>query len=113
MREEAAFYRKVGDHPNIPKCVGFVKIGKVRGLLMERVEGKNLQKTMIDLKQDYDAGKVSHEEYWGCIQHSIKETLGVLAQLEEMGVVHQDVKPDNIMIDKNTGKVKVIDFGTM
>jgi serine/threonine protein kinase len=113
QQEEAAFYRRAGDHPAIPKCLGVKQLGNYKGLVMECVEGKNLHKTMIDLKKDYDAGKLSHEEYWGSIQQPIKQTLEVLVHLDKMGVVHQDIKADNIMVDKTTGTVKVIDFGTM
>lgn len=28
-----------------------------------------------------------------------------------MGVSHRDIKPDNIMVDRKTKKIKIIDFG--
>ena len=31
---------------------------------------------------------------------------------EELGILHRDLKPDNIMININPLKVKIIDFGT-
>jgi len=45
------------------------------------------------------------------MQFMMRETLKGLAQLEQQGVVHNDIRPDNLMVDKNTGDVKIIDFG--
>lgn len=34
-----------------------------------------------------------------------------LAYMHNLGIMHRDIKPENIMIDPNTLKVKLIDFG--
>ena len=31
---------------------------------------------------------------------------------EELGILHRDLKPDNIMINENPLSIKIIDFGT-
>src|SRR5262249_55913186 len=111
LREEEAFYQKVGDHPNIVKCFGVQSVAGKTGLVLEKVSGANLQQTMNDLREDYQSGAVSHEQYWGAIQHSLRQTLEALKHLAAVGVVHHDIKPDNVMIDAATGDVKLIDFG--
>ncbi|MGF1583406.1 MAG: protein kinase [Gemmataceae bacterium] len=111
MEEEAAFYHKIGDHPNIVKCLGVRKIKGRTGLVMEGIKGKNSQKVLEDMHERYKKGEISHEHYWGAMQHTMRQTLKALAHLEKVGVVHNDIKPDNIMIDEETGDVKLIDFG--
>lgn len=34
-----------------------------------------------------------------------------LEYIHSQGICHRDIKPDNILFNKETGKIKVIDFG--
>jgi serine/threonine protein kinase len=41
----------------------------------------------------------------------IKQTLTALNFIHNKGVIHRDIKPDNLMISKDGRKIKLIDFG--
>ena len=42
----------------------------------------------------------------------IVQLIGVLNLMEEVGIAHFDIKPDNIVWDKQRMILKLIDFGT-
>lgn len=108
-REDESFVRKFRSeaqaaagllHPNI---VNVYDVGSDRGLyymVMELVEGITL-KEYIEKK-----GRLSHREL---ISIAIQMCSGIGAA-HEAGLIHRDIKPQNIMISKD-GKVKVTDFG--
>jgi serine/threonine protein kinase len=111
LQKEVEFYTQVGEHPNFAKCLGIADVDGQRGLVMEGIKGKDMGKTMDKLKDQYSSGKLSHEEYWGAVQHTARQTLEAIAHLESVGVVHNDIRMDNIMCDEATGQMKVLDFG--
>ncbi|MCX8117574.1 MAG: protein kinase [Desulfobacterota bacterium] len=86
-------------HPNI---VTIYDVGEDHGTIfiaMELLEG-------IPLNRVVQEGKVSFQEIarWGA---QIAETLGYAHQ---KGIVHRDVKPSNILLQKD-GQIKITDFG--
>ena len=88
------------NHPNIVQAVDVGEAGGYHYFVMEYVEGKTLY-------DDLAAGKVYGE----------KEALDVIIQVAEalrhahsVGLIHRDVKPKNIMINKE-GIVKLADMG--
>lgn len=86
-----------------PNIVNVYDVGSDRGLhymVMELVEGITL-KEYIEKK-----GRLSHKEV---ISIAIQMCTGIGAA-HAAGIVHRDIKPQNIMISKE-GKVKVTDFG--
>jgi serine/threonine protein kinase len=111
MAKEAKVYEQIGDHPNIAKCLGVTTVGGQKGLVMERVQGNNSEKVLKDLRTSYDKGEISHEEFWGVVQFITARVLQTVDYMASRGVAHNDIKPDNIMLDAETGEVKLIDFG--
>ncbi|MEV7025066.1 protein kinase [Kitasatospora sp. NPDC093558] len=73
-------------------------------IVMQLIDGKGLRETINEAIAQY--GAMPTEE-------ALKVTVGVLNALEashDMGLVHRDIKPGNVMFDRK-GNVKVMDFG--
>lgn len=100
-------------HPGIPDIIAYFSEGGRNYIVMEYVEGTNLLEglTQVDTQgnlvrgQPYPIGDVLR---WGI------QLCDVLIYLAEQNppVVHHDIKPANIIIDRTTGEVRLVDFGT-
>jgi eukaryotic-like serine/threonine-protein kinase len=89
------------NHPNIVKLHDFIEEGDSHYLVMELIEGFNLN--------EYQ-NKVTGPMPISMAALLISETLKALAHAHQQGVVHLDIKPSNIMLS-NKEEIKVLDFG--
>ena len=89
-------------HPNIVAVYDFETDGTYAYLVMEYVDGLNL----AELLARVEGGVLTHEE----CAHVLRSVAASLAYAHENGVLHLDIKPTNIMIDRQ-GTVKLADFG--
>ncbi len=89
------------DHPNIVKVYDVSVWDKTQFLVMELVEGEDLKRFMEE-----NGGKLTWKE---TVQYT-EETLQALQHAHEHGIIHRDIKPQNIMLLRD-GSIKVMDFG--
>ncbi|WP_261844414.1 bifunctional protein-serine/threonine kinase/phosphatase [Aliamphritea ceti] len=68
----------------------------------EHIEGLNLRQWM-----DQHPFPTIHE-----VRQILRQTISGLRALQRQGIIHQDLKPENIMINQD-GQVKIIDYGTV
>lgn len=87
------------NHPNIVQIFD-VEQGEPTYIAMEFIDGENLREI---LKRDKRMPVMAVKRI------ALQVALG-LDYAHSMGVVHRDIKPDNIMLNKN-GEVKITDFG--
>ncbi len=88
-------------HPNI---VPIYSVDEREGLVyfvMAFVDGENLAVRL------HRTGALPYDES----RRYLLETARALAFAHERGVVHRDIKPDNILINREDGRVMVTDFG--
>jgi len=87
-------------HPNIIRSRGYHRDGEMIGLVMEYLPFGNLR-DLIDSGQ-----KVSESQ----IVFLLKEVLNGLAEIHQGGIIHRDMRPENILFGKNNA-IKITDFG--
>ena len=97
QREARALARL--DHPNIVKVYDFGSVEGVHYLQMEYVEGPSLRALLGE-------GKLSPAEALAIVPAMSR----ALQYAHDHGVVHRDVKPENVLLDAE-GNVKIADFG--
>ncbi len=88
------------DHPNIVRVHDFGESNGLYYMVMQYVEGQTLntiRKTRGSIPQ-------AQAVEW------ILAVADALAYAHELGVVHRDIKPDNIMLDER-GRIVLMDFG--
>lgn len=87
-------------HPNIVKVYDVSFGDKLQYIVMEYIDG-------ITLKEYIEQQKVIN---WKEALHFTTQILRALQHAHDKGIVHRDVKPQNIMLLQN-GNIKVADFG--
>ena len=88
-------------HPNIVAMYDYHSDDEGLYLIMEYVEGKELDDYVRNL------GKPLDEELSMVF---MKQILSAFSHAHEKGIVHRDIKPGNIIIS-NSGEIKILDFG--
>ena len=106
-----AFYNEAQLLRTLPRTDGLMS---VRGLfkrhgtacvVMELVEGKSL----TELTRSYVRNNRHFPE--DLIRDFLGSIGGALAQVHSTGLIHRDIKPDNIMVRRSDGQPILIDFG--
>ncbi len=100
------FYREARavaalDHPNIVRAYDIDQDDKLHFLVMEHVDGCSLQE-IIKKTGPMDVLRACH--------YIRQAALGLQHAHETAGLVHRDIKPGNILVDRN-GIVKILDMG--
>ena len=89
------------DHPNIVKVYDVSVTDQLQYIVMEYIDGITLKEY---LKQR--GGALT----WKEVIHFATQVLGALEHAHSKGIVHRDVKPQNIMLQAD-GSIKMMDFG--
>lgn len=88
------------DHPHIAHTFLFGDFipGKT-GILLEYVDGRTLSDFLAENPTEAKKNRI------------FAELLDVIDYLHKKGIVHNDLKPDNLLITRNGDSLKLVDFG--
>ena len=88
-------------HPNIVPIYTVDEVEQLVFFVMAYVSGDNLAKRL------HERGVLGVDE----TRRVVREVADALAYAHDRGVVHRDIKPDNIILDSVSGRPLVTDFG--
>lgn len=101
---EAKMWKVISDesHPNILRFEDLKRVGSFTFFVMEYIDGGNLASVFdnIDDSQKYPV-----------FLHILKQVCEGLAFAHLRGVIHGDIKPQNILVSGDLKQVKLADFG--
>ncbi|NJO41922.1 MAG: protein kinase [Cyanobacteria bacterium CRU_2_1] len=89
------------DHPNIVRVKDFFIENAVPFLVMDYVPGQTLEQVVFPNKPLPEALAI----------HYIRQIGAALEVVHQTGLLHRDVKPQNIILRQGTDQVVLIDFG--
>lgn len=87
-------------HPNIVSIYDVGQDAEMHYIVMEYIKGKTLKQYIQEFSPLSAARSV----------HIMKQLTSAIAHAHEHGIIHRDIKPQNILMDEE-GNVKVTDFG--
>jgi len=90
-------------HPSLVKVHGMHLLEGFPAISMERVEGVTLAELIRSLSGDRVAAFRFAEQV-------ARDIGGALQMLHSSGLVHRDIKPDNLLLDDG-GRIRLIDYG--
>jgi serine/threonine protein kinase len=128
---EAETLEKLGNHDQIPQLLAYFEEDKQFFLVQEFIEGRSLhdelkaplpevsdldhqtQEQILEELQNIDAPPRDKQLDEVTVLKILKDVLEVLEFVHSEGVIHRDIKPDNLIRRKKDQKIVLIDFGAV
>lgn len=104
LRKESDIIKEI-HHPNIVRVHGFHNISELFLIEMEFVDGYDLAKVLDNVSM---RAPLTFEQM---LEWSL-QILDGLAAVHAAHISHNDIKPQNILVDKASGAAKITDFGS-
>ncbi|AFY43032.1 serine/threonine protein kinase [Nostoc sp. PCC 7107] len=103
FQNEADTLERLGYHDQIPRLLAYFDENQEFFLVQEYIEGHPLTNELIS-GQRWSEGQVLQ---------MLQEVLGILEFVHQQGVIHRDIKPDNIIRRSSDNKLVLVDFGAV
>ena len=100
FNREANILMKI-NYPHIPKLLAFEKEDAL--IIQDYIEGRNLYKELLNR----DEKLLNEQEIW----EILNTVLLILNEIHSQQIYHRDIHPKNILRQKETDKLFLIDFG--
>ena len=100
---EAETLEKLGKHPQIPHLLAYLTNNEQFYIVQEFIEGHTLAD---ELRRSIVKSEVE-------VVQLLREVLDILAFVHDQGVIHRDIKPDNLIRRTSDKSLVLIDFGAI
>jgi len=100
---EAQTLAQLGNHDRIPRLLAYFEQAEEFYLVEEFIEGRSLE---LELVRGYRLSET-------LVIQILDDLLSILEYTHSQGVIHRDIKPDNVIRRKSDGKLVLIDFGAI
>lgn len=100
---EAETLQNLGTHDQIPRLYAYFEENNEFYLVQEFIEGHPLSKELLP------GGKLPEAR----VAKLVQDVLHILKYVHTCGVIHRDIKPNNLIRRYSDGKLVLIDFGTV
>ncbi|MGL1931934.1 MAG: diguanylate cyclase [Desulfotalea sp.] len=99
IEKEYQFLKSL-DVQGIPKAIDRIEMGNSLALIVEYFDYPSLRSSVADLKLTTAEGVTVFEK-----------VTAILHQLHSRSFIHRDITPSNILYDRKTGNVALVDYG--
>ncbi|MBE9004087.1 protein kinase [Fortiea sp. LEGE XX443] len=103
FHNEAETLEHLGNHDQIPRLLAYFDENQEFFLVQEYIEGHPLTDELIS-RQRWSESQVLQ---------MLQEVLAILEFVHQQGVIHRDIKPDNIIRRASDNKLVLVDFGAV
>jgi serine/threonine protein kinase, bacterial len=103
FNNEAETLEKLGNHDQIPRLLAYFDENQEFYLVQEYIEGHTLTEELIPGKRWSESQVIQ----------LLQEVLEILEFVHRQGVIHRDIKPDNIIRRASDNKLVLVDFGAV
>ncbi|MBG1266277.1 serine/threonine protein kinase [Nostoc sp. WHI] len=103
FNSEAETLEKLGNHDQIPRLLAYFDENQEFYLVQEYIEGHTLAEELIPGERWSESRVIQ----------LLQEVLEILEFVHRQGVIHRDIKPDNIIRRASDNKLVLVDFGAV
>ena len=103
FKTEASVLHTLGHHPQIPELLAYFEEESKFYLVQQYIEGQTLAK------------ELDEKPIWTEVEtvELLQNVLNILQFIHSKGVIHRDLKPDNLIRRQSDRQLVLVDFGTV